>query len=32
MERERERERENKTNAAVILPTILFVSQRGKFL
>ena len=28
----KERERENKTNAAVILPTILFVSQRGKFL
>ena len=28
---QRERERENKTHAAVILPTILFVSQRGKF-
>ena len=26
---QRERERENKTHAAVILPTILFVSQRG---
>mgnify|MGYP007101655742 CR=1 FL=1 len=29
---QRERERENKTHAAVILPTILFVSQRGEFL
>lgn len=28
---QRERERENKTHAAVILPTILFVSQRGEF-
>ena len=28
---QRERERENKTHAAVILPTILIVSQRGKF-